>query len=1436
MANSDKDIVITPNVGSSSDDPNIVFSGANSSIAAQDITLTVYPLSNGTLSFDGSSGQLFSITNDLSGTIFSVNDISGIPSIEVNADGYVKLAEFGGNTSIGADTLIVSYDDRTLYVGNTTVNANVHITGSIKDSSGDFGTSGQVLSSTGTGINWIDASAISGALTASNGLANRIAVFTSSSNIEGDANFTWDGSTLSTGSSSAIEAQRFIAKTSTYTSITDYALEDNGVIRAGSGLWLVGGATGLTTGIQFGTRPSAANDSSGGWNADVTERMRIQNDGNVGIACTSPSVALDIVGDTQITNQGDDAVLLKFNTERAWSFLQNSTGASAELELNSEVDGKFFRITSQDRSSVFAASASNTDADSRIHMVPDGGLVGIGTASPSSSLDIVSEPNVASIEAATTLNDIDLSRNGTFIRLLASNTTATMTADRNRIGLRVDVDNSTASADNNTSGQRIRLYGIYNSSDTSEAVYFNWAAYNLAQTTHTTGTMTSQVAGYNLSDHDGTGDLSSIYGSVNEARTTSSATITNIYGSNSRASIIGGSTSTVSTAMGARAEVLIQDSTGASITNARAVYGALNFDDINLPASTVSSADAIYSYIDFEPNNSTQYVTNASLYRGVYASGSDTSISGGRWGIYLSGEDKNTIEGKLGIGTTTPSVALDVVGDVRISDTTPNLILDDTDGTLGGSSVALLEFRATGSSQGTLGFNGSIGAMNVENKQGDLYLKADSNNAKADSKIFFQIDGGTEAVISTSGIGIACTSPNQPLIVNMPDNIKGAYFTDGTRNVRLFSGNLTAGQYNPIVEATDNAIIYSGGSVNTGALVIAGHHSGNDTGMRFTNDGRIYVASNVGIGTTSPTQALDVVGTINTSANVHITGAIRDSGGSFGTSGQVLSSTGIGIDWIDAGSGGGGTVTSTGGADNRIAVFTATADEIEGDANLTWDGLNLNVLSQTSYPNIEIESNRDSGSAAANFKFYRSKGGTGGPTNLSSGSLGNIYFYAYTGGSYQIQNFISSRTFQTFGGTGADLGFGNGTTEILTITKEGKVGINQTNADYSLDVGETSTTNYPVRINAPRPVVFLTGQVGQDNPEAYIGINSSAGGFGGANTTNLEIISSNDIILWPFAISPEVYTLFSANGAMIDSSFGFAIKPKDQLHIFAGGSTGPSANATVRLEGDYGNPGYMQVYSGDSHAGLKTSSSFLPLVFSTDNTERMRIEAAGNITINESGNDQDFRIESSSNANAFKVDAGNGAGVLFSGGTTDTPWNVTTGNGNLAYRIDNGSAYGSLAMSNNADRGWSAMYINKFAYTSGDDQRYIQWWVNGSALASIQLNSAGTAIEYNTSSDRRLKENIVDIVDGIARVKQLQPKKYTWIGTDFNAEGFIADEADGIVPEAVNGEPNAVDSDGNPIYMQIEYSRYIPLLTAALKETIAKNEELEARIAALENA
>jgi hypothetical protein len=134
MANTYKNIVITPNIGNTSD-PRVQFSGGNTT-ANTDINLYVYPTTNGTLSFEGSAGQLFSITNDLTGSIFAVNDVSGIPSIEVFANGEIDIAPFGGNVVVGSTAEFI-------LSSGTGLHAN-----------GSFGTAGQILTSNGSSVYW----------------------------------------------------------------------------------------------------------------------------------------------------------------------------------------------------------------------------------------------------------------------------------------------------------------------------------------------------------------------------------------------------------------------------------------------------------------------------------------------------------------------------------------------------------------------------------------------------------------------------------------------------------------------------------------------------------------------------------------------------------------------------------------------------------------------------------------------------------------------------------------------------------------------------------------------------------------------------------------------------------------------------------------------------------------------------------------------------------------------------------------------------------------------------------------------------------------------------------------------------------------------------------------------------------------------------------
>jgi hypothetical protein len=123
---------------------------------------------------------------------------------------------------------------------------------------------------------------------------------------------------------------------------------------------------------------------------------------------------------------------------------------------------------------------------------------------------------------------------------------------------------------------------------------------------------------------------------------------------------------------------------------------------------------------------------------------------------------------------------------------------------------------------------------------------------------------------------------------------------------------------------------------------------------------------------------------------------------------------------------------------------------------------------------------------------------------------------------------------------------------------------------------------------------------------------------------------------------------------------------------------------------------------------------------------------------------------------------------------------------------------------------------------------------NGSASIVGSVAHTNTSTSYNTSSDYRLKEDIIEIDGSIDRLKALKPCNFKWKSDGTRADGFIAHEAQEVVPEAVTGTKDAVDEEGNPDYQGIDQAKLVPLLTKALQEAVAKIESLEARVAALE--
>jgi hypothetical protein len=151
-------------------------------------------------------------------------------------------------------------------------------------------------------------------------------------------------------------------------------------------------------------------------------------------------------------------------------------------------------------------------------------------------------------------------------------------------------------------------------------------------------------------------------------------------------------------------------------------------------------------------------------------------------------------------------------------------------------------------------------------------------------------------------------------------------------------------------------------------------------------------------------------------------------------------------------------------------------------------------------------------------------------------------------------------------------------------------------------------------------------------------------------------------------------------------------------------------------------------------------------------------------------------------------------------------------------------------------------------------------FTNTSGVYRASINGVNsTTVSYVTSSDSRMKTNVIDMPSIIDRIKQLRPCNFVWKDSGDKGDGFIAQEVFKVFPQLRNGVlgycnvcshtynelydgnlcdccdfENPIDKDGKPRYYGLDYGKFTPYLTKALQETIAIVESQAARIATLE--
>ena len=241
-----------------------------------------------------------------------------------------------------------------------------------------------------------------------------------------------------------------------------------------------------------------------------------------------------------------------------------------------------------------------------------------------------------------------------------------------------------------------------------------------------------------------------------------------------------------------------------------------------------------------------------------------------------------------------------------------------------------------------------------------------------------------------------------------------------------------------------------------------------------------------------------------------------------------------------------------------------------------------------------------------------------------------------------------------------------------------------------------------------------------------------------------------------------------------------------------------------------GDDGDLQIYHDGSNSIIDDSGTGSLLIYGSD------------IILQKTGTAErmaDFAQDGSARLyydNSIKLQTNTlGVGV----GTDDTIiYNHSSSDSNYSGVVLDGA--GSIQIARHNDQ---CLLLNRM----GTDGTIESFYNDGTYVGGIAV-SGGTTV-YATSSDYRLKENVITLSDAITRLKTLKPYRFNFIGKSLTMDGFFAHEVT-AVPEAIVGEKDAEEMQG------LDYAKLTPLLTAALQEAIAKIETLETKVAALEAA
>ena len=834
-----------------------------------------------------------------------------------------------------------------------------------------------------------------------------------------------------------------------------------------------------------------------------------------------------------------------------------------------------------------------------------------------------------------------------------------------------------------------------------------------------------------------------------------------------------------------------------------------------------------------------------------------------------------TSSGRVGIGTSNPSVPLHVIGDIA---TNTRVAADTINGYTGGSTPLTIQ---TGGAQNViLGTNntermrissaGNVGigttspdaALEV-NSGGGIHLsdhavgrtliikpsltgsihEFTSDNTSAgysfsnNSSELMRIDNAGRVGIGTSspsadlhvaGNGRFDNSASTPVrlhINNSGSNDYASIYADTAtayKNLVLnpSGGNVGIGTSSPSAQVhlskAGGTLIKLGTSQNTSEIEVREVGAANNLVFSSNNSVDHLViddAGRVGIGTSSPSSKLHIVGSTSSERTL----IIEDT---FGNDVQIQASV----------SGG-----------NASMVFkTEDAERMRIDSSGNWmlGTTNSNVYTSSTENGLYVTSTGQIRNSVGAVAAYLNRTG-------SDGTIAEFRKDGTTVGS--IGNATGTLVVGSPDGSGSYLRFGSN--NINPTTSAGAL------RDAAIDLGKTGGRFKDLHLSGTAYAGVLNLKDGNTNGQ--INCLTPTGGKLYTNTyaeqisqiqgsEKMRLDSSGNLLVG--TTNTAVYTTSNQTGLVYRADFGLLGVSRQNNYSGSFNRYGNDGNIlNFRKDGTtVGSIGVKDGYltAGNADAGLlflgsgvkriqpwsvssnSGADNQIDLGYSTERfkdlylsgtihkstgTGTFKVETSGSSSVNlEASNTLKFTVGDSDSHQfingSSEVARMDSLGNLLVGTTDTTIYNHTTGEGVVI-------GPNAIQISRSSDQ---MLLLNRMT-NSGPVAGF---YAAGVGVGSIAVT--GSATSYLTSSDQRLKENIADADDAGSKIDAIQVRKYDWKADGSHQDyGMIAQELVEVAPEAVT-----VPEDSEEM-MGVDYSKLVPML-------IKEIQSLRNRVAQLE--